>query len=33
VTKGTVRFTPDKPIPEAVLERLLESRLREIDGD
>jgi hypothetical protein len=27
-----VRFTPDKPIPDATLEELLRHRLREIDG-
>jgi uncharacterized protein YdhG (YjbR/CyaY superfamily) len=30
-TKGTVRFTPDKPIPESVLKELLRHRLEEID--
>jgi uncharacterized protein YdhG (YjbR/CyaY superfamily) len=32
LAKGTVRFTPDKPIPEAALEQLLAHRLREIEG-
>jgi uncharacterized protein YdhG (YjbR/CyaY superfamily) len=30
VSKGTVRFTPDGPLPERVVERLLELRLAEI---
>lgn len=32
VEKGTVRFTPDKPIPDAALEQLLRHRLLEIEG-
>jgi|ERR671910_1477961 uncharacterized protein YdhG (YjbR/CyaY superfamily) len=32
VAKGTVRFTPDKPIPDAALEQLLRHRLLEIEG-
>ena len=32
VSKGTVRFTPDKPIPESALDQLLRHRLREIEG-
>lgn len=32
VAKGTVRFTPDKPIPEAALDRLLRHRLGEIEN-
>jgi uncharacterized protein YdhG (YjbR/CyaY superfamily) len=32
LSKGTVRFTPDKPIPDAALEQLLRHRLREIEG-
>ena len=28
-SKGTVRFTPDKPIPDALVTRLVEARLRE----
>jgi uncharacterized protein YdhG (YjbR/CyaY superfamily) len=33
LSKGTVRFTPDKPIPDAALEQLLRHRLREIEGE
>jgi uncharacterized protein YdhG (YjbR/CyaY superfamily) len=33
LSKGTVRFTPDKPIPDAALEELLRHRLREIEGE
>jgi uncharacterized protein YdhG (YjbR/CyaY superfamily) len=33
LSKGTVRFTPDKPIPDAALEELLRYRLREIEGE
>jgi len=32
LSKGTVRFTPEKPIPESALQRLLHDRLREIEG-
>ena len=32
VTKGTVRFTPDRPIPERALKLLLDYRLGEIGG-
>jgi uncharacterized protein YdhG (YjbR/CyaY superfamily) len=31
VSKGTVRFTPEKPIPESALDQLLRHRLREIE--
>jgi uncharacterized protein YdhG (YjbR/CyaY superfamily) len=31
LSKGTVRFTPDKPIPESALEQLLRHRLLEIE--
>jgi uncharacterized protein YdhG (YjbR/CyaY superfamily) len=31
LTKGTVRFTPDKPIPDSALKRLLDQRMREIE--
>ena len=31
LSKGTVRFTPDEPIPAAALKRLLDHRLREIE--
>ena len=30
VAKGTIRFTPDRPIPDAVLEAVIRSREREI---
>ena len=32
LSKGTVRFTPDKPIPGPALRQLLRHRLREIEG-
>jgi uncharacterized protein YdhG (YjbR/CyaY superfamily) len=32
LSKGTVRFTPDKPIPEPALEQLVRYRLAEIEG-
>ena len=32
LSKGTVRFTVDKPIPEPALEQLLHHRLREIES-
>jgi uncharacterized protein YdhG (YjbR/CyaY superfamily) len=32
LSKGTVRFTPEKPIPDAAVEELLRHRLREIEG-
>jgi uncharacterized protein YdhG (YjbR/CyaY superfamily) len=32
LAKGTVRFAPDKPIPDAALGQLLRHRLREIEG-
>jgi uncharacterized protein YdhG (YjbR/CyaY superfamily) len=32
LSKGTVRFTPDKPIPDSALEQLLRHRMREIEG-
>jgi uncharacterized protein YdhG (YjbR/CyaY superfamily) len=31
LSKGTVRFTPENPIPEAALEQLLRHRLLEIE--
>jgi uncharacterized protein YdhG (YjbR/CyaY superfamily) len=31
LAKGTVRFTPDKPIPDDALEQLIQARLREIE--
>jgi uncharacterized protein YdhG (YjbR/CyaY superfamily) len=33
VSKGTVRFTPDNPLPDSALKRLLVHRRREIEGD
>jgi uncharacterized protein YdhG (YjbR/CyaY superfamily) len=33
LSKGTVRFTPDKPIPDAALEELLRHRMQEIEGE
>jgi uncharacterized protein YdhG (YjbR/CyaY superfamily) len=32
LSKGTVRFAPETPIPETALEQLLRHRLREIKG-
>ena len=32
LSKGTIRFTPEKPIPDLALQRLLRERLREIDS-
>jgi uncharacterized protein YdhG (YjbR/CyaY superfamily) len=32
LSRGTVRCTPDRPIPEAALLELLRHRLREIEG-
>jgi uncharacterized protein YdhG (YjbR/CyaY superfamily) len=32
LSKGTVRFTPDKPIPESALEQLVRHRLHEIES-
>jgi uncharacterized protein YdhG (YjbR/CyaY superfamily) len=32
LSKGTVRFTPEKPIPDAAVEELLRHRLREIES-
>lgn len=32
LAKGTIRFTPDKPIPEAALDQLLSHRLGEIQN-
>ncbi len=32
LSKGTIRFTVDHPIPDAVLDRLLRARLAEIAG-
>jgi uncharacterized protein YdhG (YjbR/CyaY superfamily) len=33
LSKGTVRFTAENPLPDDVLERLLDARLAEIRGD
>jgi uncharacterized protein YdhG (YjbR/CyaY superfamily) len=30
VSKGTIRFTAERPVPEAVIERLVDARLAEI---
>jgi uncharacterized protein YdhG (YjbR/CyaY superfamily) len=32
LSKGTIRFTPETPVPEPVLERLVRLRLAEITG-
>jgi uncharacterized protein YdhG (YjbR/CyaY superfamily) len=32
LSKGTVRFTVEQPLPDAALEQLLRHRLREIEG-
>jgi uncharacterized protein YdhG (YjbR/CyaY superfamily) len=32
LSKGTVRFTPDQPIPDSALEQLVRHRLAEIEG-
>jgi uncharacterized protein YdhG (YjbR/CyaY superfamily) len=32
LSKGTVRFTADQPIPQGALEQILAHRLREIEG-
>jgi uncharacterized protein YdhG (YjbR/CyaY superfamily) len=32
LSKGTVRFTPEKPIPEPALEQLLRHRVQEIES-
>lgn len=31
-SKGTLRFTPDRPVPDDVIERLVRARLAEIVG-
>jgi uncharacterized protein YdhG (YjbR/CyaY superfamily) len=31
-SKGTIRFTPEKPLPLALIRKLIRSRVREIDG-
>jgi uncharacterized protein YdhG (YjbR/CyaY superfamily) len=30
LSKGTIRFTPDNPIPESVLQQIIDARLKEI---
>jgi uncharacterized protein YdhG (YjbR/CyaY superfamily) len=32
LSKGTIRFTPDKPVPDEVLAELVRARMREIGG-
>jgi uncharacterized protein YdhG (YjbR/CyaY superfamily) len=32
LSKGTIRFTPDRPVPADALTALLRARLRELDG-
>ena len=32
VSKGTVRFTPDRPLPDDVIAELVRQRAREISG-
>jgi uncharacterized protein YdhG (YjbR/CyaY superfamily) len=32
ISKGTIRFTAERPLPDAVVERLIDERMREIDG-
>lgn len=32
VTKGTVAFTADKPVPDGVIEQMVRARIAEIDG-
>ena len=32
LSKGTIRFTPDHPVPDDVLEQIVEARLAEITG-
>lgn len=32
LSKGTIRFTPDTPVPEAVIDRMVRLRLTEIIG-
>ena len=32
LSKGTVRFTAEKPLPDAAIEQLLRHRLLEIEG-
>lgn len=30
-TKGSIHFTPEKPIPEGLLRKIIEARVRQID--
>ena len=32
LSKGTIRFTPDKPLPDSSIEHLVRYRQRELDG-
>ena len=32
LSKGTIRFTPETPVPEPVIERMVQLRLAEITG-
>ena len=32
LSTGTIRFTPDRPVPDDVLEQIVEARLAEITG-
>ncbi len=31
-TKGLIRFTPDKPLPSALVKRIVKAKMKEIDG-
>lgn len=31
-SKGTIRFTPERPLPLALIRRIVRARVREIDG-
>lgn len=33
LSKGTIRFTPERPLPDDVLEELVACRRRELDGE
>ncbi len=32
LSSGTIRFTPERPVPDAVLDKLVRFKQREIDG-
>ena len=32
LAKGTIRFTPERPVPDGVVKELVRARLRELDG-